>query len=278
MAIEVFQGGSIPRELSSGTMEFLWAKWKTLNATNSLSFQRLMEESDLPVRANLTCLVQTGDDFVYMYVGKAVQEGTGFDTTGRRLSASKTPVGRDLLEVYRHTAQSGVPSFVRFAGSAGRGQIWQGLVLPIRLAPETVFLVAYSEQINLHSDVCAHLFQSAPEPMLIASPIVNDVGDVRDGWVIMMNDAARTLLDFHDGIGNLRLRQLAMLAGFEFGFKLHPPVPDGTRSTLKPAHGLGAEVIRFANAFVLRLHRQDRAGARESVLAPALAPVESIPF
>ena len=56
------------RELSSAAMEFLWAKWKTLNATNSLSLQRLTEESSHPLRANSTYVLCTGDDCVYMYV------------------------------------------------------------------------------------------------------------------------------------------------------------------------------------------------------------------
>ncbi|MFT6669421.1 MAG: hypothetical protein ACJAVZ_000875, partial [Afipia broomeae] len=34
MAIEVFNGTSIPRELTTAAMEFLWVKWKTLNDTN----------------------------------------------------------------------------------------------------------------------------------------------------------------------------------------------------------------------------------------------------
>ncbi len=83
MAIEVFQGGSIPRELSSGAMEFLWAKWKTLNATNGLSLQRLTEESSHPLRANSTYMLSAGDDFVYMYVGDAIQAIIRFNPTGQ---------------------------------------------------------------------------------------------------------------------------------------------------------------------------------------------------
>jgi hypothetical protein len=271
MAIEVFQGGSIPRELSSGAMEFLWAKWKTLNATNSLSFQRLLEESHLPVRANLICMLQTGDDFIYMYVGKALQGWMGVNPTGWSLSASGNPVSRDLLEVYRQSAKTGTPSFVRFATSRGSGNLLQGLVLPIRLTAETALVIGYAEESNLQSDVCEFLFQTSTEAMMIASPIANDVGDVLDGWVVMMNDAARELLDFRDGIGNLRLKHLPQLQKFNFGFKLHPPVPAGTRSRLAPAHGLNAEVIRFAHTFALRLSRVTVA-LPTSNEAPTLAP------
>jgi hypothetical protein len=141
MAIEVFQGGSIPRELSSGAMEFLWAKWRALNATGSLSLQRLTEESSYPLRENSTYMVSAGDDFVYMYVGDVIRAIIGFNPTGRLLSKSESPVARDLLSVYRQAARTLVPSFVRFSSARNSRKIWQGLVLPIRLAPVTALMV-----------------------------------------------------------------------------------------------------------------------------------------
>ena len=128
--------------------------------------------------------------------------------TGQLLSTSDNPIARDLLAVYRQAAKTLVPSFVRFSGARNGRRIWQGLVLPIKLAPGTVLLVCYSEMISHQSEVCEHLFQTSRDAMLIASPIANEAGDVTDGWVVMMNDAARDFLGFRDGIGNLRLKHL----------------------------------------------------------------------
>ncbi len=121
-----------------------------------------------------------------------------------------------------------MPSFVRFSSARNSRQIWQGLVLPVKLAPGTVLLVCYTELISHQSEVCEHLFQTSREAMLIASPIANEMGEVTDGWVVMMNDAARDLLDFRDSTGNLRLKQLQRLQGLELRFKLHPPAANGT--------------------------------------------------
>lgn len=253
MAIEVFQGGSIPRELSSGAMEFLWAKWKTLNATNSLTLQRLTEESSHPLRANSTHMLSVGDDFVYMYAGEAVQAAAGFNPTGRLLSASDSPVARDLLVVYRQVARTLAPSFVRFSGARNGRQIWQGLVLPIKLAPGTVLLVCCTNLTSHQSEVYEHLFQTSRDAMLIASPIANEMGEVIDGWVVMINDAARGFLGFHDSIGNLRLKHLQRLRGFEPGFKLHPPAAAGTVLRAATDATFVAEIIRFAHVFALRL-------------------------
>ena len=76
-----------------------------------------------------------------------------------------------------------------------------------------MLLVCYSELISHQSEVCEHLFQTSRDAMLVASPIANEMGEVTDGWVVMMNDAARDFLDFRDSIGNLRLRHLHEAAG-----------------------------------------------------------------
>src|SRR5947208_16539134 len=149
MAIEVFHGASIPRELSSAAMEFLWAKWKTLSATNDLTLQRLTEESTHALREHSTFMVSVGDDFVHMYVGRAVQDALGYNPTGHLLSANDTPVARDLHELYRHAARHLLPSFVRTTAPRVRsGEIWQGLILPIKLADGVVILVCYTEQVS----------------------------------------------------------------------------------------------------------------------------------
>ena len=144
------------------------------------------------------------------------------------LSASDSPVARDLLELYRHAAKHLLPSFVRTTGPRFRsGEIWQGLTLPIKLADGVVILVCYSEQVSHHREVYEFLFQNSPEAMLVASPIANDVGDAVDGWVVMVNDAARRLLDFTDGIGSLRIKHLPQLKYLDLQFQAAPTGPAG---------------------------------------------------
>jgi len=273
MAIEVFQGGSIPRELTSGAMEFLWAKWRVLNATGGLSLQRLTEESSYQLAANSTYMLTAGDDFVFMYVGEAVQAAAGTNRTGQLISRSDNPIARDLLAVYRQSAKTLMPSFVRFSGARNGRRIWQGLVLPIKLAPGTVLLVCYSELISHQSEACEHLFQTSRDAMLIASPIANEAGDVVDGWVVMMNDAAREFLGFQDSIGNLRLKHLLRVKDLEFRFKLHPPVESGSVMIAANGDGYDAEIIRFAHVFAIRLTGEAtaRSGAINEA-APGLAP------
>jgi PAS domain-containing protein len=272
MAIEVFHGASIPRELSSAAMEFLWAKWKVLSATNDLTLQRLTEESTHPLRDNSSYMMSVGDDFVHMYVGQNIQQALGHNPTGQLLSASDSTVARDLLELYRHTAKHLVPSFVRTTGPRFRsGEIWQGLTLPIKLAEGVVILVCYSEQVSHQREVYEYLFQSSPEAMLVASPISNDVGDAVDGWVVMINDAARRLLSFDDGVGSLRVKQLPEFRNLDLAFKLHPPVRPGTPVRTTEAADFDVEIVRFANVFAI-LMRPRGASRVLPAAAPELAP------
>jgi PAS domain-containing protein len=274
MAIEVFHGASIPRELSSGALEFLWAKWKTLNATNALTLQRLTEETTHSIRDSSVFMVSGGDDFAYMYVGQAIQDALGSNPTGELLSVSTSLVSRDLLELYRHAAKHLVPSFIRTTGPRLRsGEIWQSLVLPIKLVEGVVILVCYWEQVSHHREVYEYLFQNSPEAMVVASPIVNDVGDALDGWVVMMNDAARSLLNFKDSIGNLRLKHLSELQAIDFSFKLHPPVGPGTSIRTVQGTDFEIEIIRFVNVFALVMRPNHPSGQkRRHTDAPALAP------
>jgi PAS domain-containing protein len=273
MAIEVFHGASIPRELSSAAMEFLWAKWKTLSATNDLTLQRLTEESNHALRDNSSFMMSVGNDFVHMYVGHNVQQALGYNPTGKMLSDSDSPVAQDLLELYRHAAKHLLPSFVRTTGPRFRsGEIWQGLTLPIKLADGVVILVCYSEQVSHHREVYEYLFQSSPEAMLVASPIANDVGDAVDGWVVMVNDAARRLLDFTDGIGSLRIKHLPQLSDLDFSFKLHPPVRPGTSVRTVEGPGFEVEIIRFINAFALVMRPPGSRRVATLAAAPELAP------
>ena len=101
MAIEVFTGTSIPRELATAALEFLWAKWKTLNDTNSLTLQRLTEECSYELRSNSIHLLSVNDDFVYMYVGEAMQANAGESLAGRLLLLDALSMNFRTLRVPR---------------------------------------------------------------------------------------------------------------------------------------------------------------------------------
>jgi PAS domain-containing protein len=267
MTIEVFHGASIPRELSSAAMDYLWAKWRTLNGTQALTLQRLTEESSLPLRENFSHLISHGDDFVTVYAGRNIVAAGAQEPPGAMMSAGPSGVASDLLDVFRRAARARAPAFVRFTGTVSQqGEIWQGLVLPVPLAGDLTLIVCYSERAAPQVEVHDHLFAAMSEAMVVARPIVEDSGLVTDGWVMMMNPAARDLLDWRDGIGNLRLRQLPPLREAAFGFRLHPPVAPGETCGHVRAAALAIDIVRFPQVFALRLR------ALGETAAPPLAP------
>lgn len=270
MAIEVFNGTSIPRELTTAAMEFLWAKWKTLHDTNDLTLQRLTEECSYQLRANSTHMMSVGDDFVYMYVGEAVQAAASEPLAGMALSQTSTnPLKREFADVYRQVAARVTPAFVRFTASWSQsGQLWQRLVLPIRIADGAVMLVIYSELINHQTEVYEHLFRTAPDAMVIASPIANDVGHTIDGWIVMMNDRARQLLSFDGSIGNLRLTQLPQFAGIDIWGRLYAPKSAAVATPVTTAD-FNIEIMRFPHVFGLRISpKLGNLDSKEATLVP----------
>lgn len=270
MAIEVFNGTSIPRELTTAAMEFLWAKWKTLKDTNDLTLQRLTEECSYQLRSNSIHLLTIGDDYAYMYVGEAVQASAHENLAGTLLSQQINPLKREFADVYRQVANRLTPAFVRFTATWSQsGQLWQRLVLPIRVAEGAVILVVYSELISHQTEIYDHLFRTAPDAMVIACPITNDVGHTTDGWVLMMNDRARQLLNFDGTIGNLRLTQLPQFAGVDFWGRLYAPKSANAATPVTTAD-FDVEIMRFPHVFGLRISpKSARLDTSEATLVPA---------
>lgn len=269
MAIEVFSGTSIPRELATAAMEFLWAKWKTLHDTNDLTIKRLTEECSYELRAHSIQMISVGDDFAYVYVGEAIQAAAHEKLAGSLLSQLTNPLKDEFAEVYRQVAKRMTPAFIRYTGGRSQsGQIWQRLVLPIRITDGTVMLMIYSELISYQIEVYEHLFRTAPDAMVIASPIANDVGHTVDGWIVMMNDRARKLLGFDGSIGNLRLTQLRQFANVDLWGRLYAPKSAAAATPVTTAE-FDVEIMRFPHVFGLRLSAKPGAlDAREATLVP----------
>jgi PAS domain-containing protein len=253
MSLEIFSTTSIPRELTTAAMEFLWAKWKTLHATGDLTLQRLTEESSHRLRDNCVFLLTAGDDFVYTYVGETIQKATGHNRAGTLLSDSNNPLSREYAAVYRKVADQMMPVCLRYTSPRSQnGKLWLRLALPVRVAPDAVIIVVYSELVSHHMEVYDHLFRTAPEAMVVASPIINDVGHTKDGWVVMMNDRAREILKFTTSIGNLRLSQIPQFANIDFWGRLYAPKAT-TIATPLATPDFDIELMRFPHVFGLKL-------------------------
>lgn len=215
MAVEIFHHDSIPQESLSPSMQFLLTKWTSLSAIKKLSLQAMVENSSFNVADNAMYMLTAGDDFLYMHMGSNVRAGIGEDRTGRLLSTIGTAITRDLRDAYRQAAEQGKPIFLRFTSPAAQNAlVWERVVLPIPVEPLGALLVCYSEVLSHHQDVFEYLFMNARHPSLVTYPIFNPAQELDDGWVLLMNNAARAAFSYDRPIGNLRLRELPL---FQFG-------------------------------------------------------------
>lgn len=268
MAIEVFHGSSIPRELATPGLEYIWTKWRTLFATGSLTVHRLVDESHPPLQANCAYLMPAGDDFAYVYIGKALQDAIFRTPTSTLLSAGDSPIVRDLAEIYRRVVREMTPAFTRFTStSSPPGTMWHNAVLPVRIAENSVILVSYFELVSHQMEVYEHLFRTAADAMAVASPITNDAGHVTDGWVLMMNDRARDLLGYRGPLANLRLQALPQFNRIDLWGRIYAPRAAAT--ALVAAGDFEIEILRFPHVFGLRMKPKE---AVVVAAAPSLAP------
>ncbi len=264
MAIEVFQGSSIPRDLVTSGMELIWAKWRTLTGTGDLTLHRLIDEAPAAMRGRFHLLTPAGQDFAYIYVGAELLEAVRPGPAGTLLGRD-TPLAREFAEVYRRALRDRSPLFTRFTGRrSAPGTTWHQLVMPVATSSDTVVIACYSELISHQIEVYEHLFRTASDAIAVASPISNDAGQVTDGWVLMMNDRAREMLEYGGALGNLRLSALRQFDGIDLWGRIYAPRPAG-KPLLVNAAGLEIEILRVPHVFGLRMKPR-------TIVSPPLTP------
>ncbi len=215
MAVEIFHLESIPQDALTPAMKFLLTKWNTLSVMNKLTLQAITESTSFNVRDNSSYMIPAGDDFFYMHMGDNVRAAVGQDFTGQLLSALDDTVARDLIDSYQQAVAQEKPIFIRFTSSFSENAlIWERIVLPVPIPRLGMVLVCYSEVLSHQQEVFAYLFKHGRRPWIVTYPIFNGDRELDDGWVLLMNDAARAAFSPDRPVRNMRLRDLSL---FQFG-------------------------------------------------------------
>lgn len=256
MAVEVFYSTAIPRESLSPTIEYLLAKWKTLKSTNDLTLQRLTEEASYPIQDHLIYLLPMNDDFVFMYVGQAIQKIVGFNPTGSLLSSIGDPVSRDLAHVYNRILQDGQPALARFKiPRPNIALMRQRLIVPIKIG-NTTLLVSYSENLAERNEIFNYLFKTSSHATFIIYPTIGASKQYEDAWILTSNDAAHNfvgLKDPPDERTTLTLRSFAPFASPEFWVALRRALMQATPRAVFKFESMDVEVLRFNTVTALRI-------------------------
>lgn len=215
MAVEIFHYDFIPQDKLTAAMKFLLTKWNTLSVMNRLTLQAITEHSSFNIPDNSAYMITAGDDFFYMHMGSNVRSAIGEDHTGKLLSTLNSAIAPDLLDAYQQAVAQKKPIFMRFTSPiAQNALVWERLVLPVLVDRLGTILICYSEVLSHHQGVFEYLFRTARHPWIVTYPIFTAEQELDDGWVLLMNDAARAAFQREQPIGNLRLRELAL---FQFG-------------------------------------------------------------
>jgi hypothetical protein len=210
MAVEIFHCDAIAQDRLTPAMRFLLTKWNTLSLTNKLSLPALTENTTFNIADNAAYMIPAGDDFFYMHFGKNVAAAVGQDFTGRLMVPVNDTVAHDLRDAYRQAGIAGKPLFLRYTTEIARNAlIWERLVLPVPVEGLGQLLVCYSEVLSHHQDVFEYLFHKARNAWIVTYPIFRGE-DFDDGWILLMNDAARAAFSYDRPIRSLRLREFKL--------------------------------------------------------------------
>ena len=255
MAVEIFHYDSIPQDALAPAMKFLLTKWNTLSVMNKLTLQALTENTTFNIADNSSYMIPAGDDFFFMHVGKNVSAAIGQDFTGLLLSHVNDTIAQDLLDAYQQAAAQQKPVFLRFTSDiAQNALVWERLILPAPIERIGPILVCYSEVLSHHQEVFEYLFQNARNPWIVTYPIFSD-GILDDGWVLLMNAAARTAFPYQGRIKNLRLRDLSLFQFGELWGRLRDGYAQANPRTTVSFEQLDLEMIKVNQLLAFRFDR-----------------------
>jgi len=256
MAVEIFHYDNIPQDALAPAMKFLLTKWNTLSVMHKLTLQSIIENTSFNIADNAAYMIPVGDgDFFFMHVGKNVSAAIGRDYTGQLMSNTNPTVAQDLLDAYQQAVVQQKPIFLRFTSDvAQKALVWERLVLPVSVDRMGTLLVCYSEVLSHQQQVFEYLFQNARNPWIVSYPIFN-AGALDDGWVLLMNAAARAAFSYDRPIKNLRLRDLALFQFGELWERMRESYARPAPRTTVGFHQLDLELIKVERLLAFRFDR-----------------------
>jgi hypothetical protein len=272
--VEIFHHDTIPQDALAPAMKFLLTKWNTLVVMNKLTLQAITENTSFNITDNSVYMLPTGDDFFFMHMGKNVSAAIGQDFTGRLISTVNDTIAPDLLDAYQQAVAQAKPAFLRFTSHiAQNALVWERLLLPVPVDRMGTLLVCYSEVLSHHQEVFEYLFQNARNPWIVTYPIFRG-GDLDDGWVLLMNAAARAAFPYQAAIKNLRLRDLALFQFGDLWERLRDSYVRANPRATVPFDQLDLELIKVNRLLAFRFDRNSVANDVPAVPAPAFVPAK----
>ena len=274
MAVEIFHYDSIPQDALTPAMKFLLTKWNTLSVMNKLTLQAITENASYPIVENSAYMIPSGDDFFFMHMGKSVTAAVGRDFTGRMLSTVNDTIARGLIDAYQQAVTQQKPAFLRFTTDiAQNALVWERLVLPVPVDGMGTILVCYSEVLSHQQEVFEYLFQNARNPWIVVYPIFSE-GLLDDGWVLMMNAAARAAFPFESPARNLRLRELSLFQFGELWERLRESYARANPRATVPFEQLDLDLIKVNRLLAFRFDRHSAPSEAVTVQAPDVVPAK----
>lgn len=209
-------GADVPGAVSHPTGQSLTAKWLQIKSERDPTLADFWHETDDAFPERSILFLKSERDYIYLHHGAFLRGRIGFSMQGRSLSELRTRIRARLIEVYDRSVEGFTLAYLlSFADFMHDVVLWGRLVLPLRMSATDprVALFVYCQPIADKPTILRTLFERTHASTLIATPIKDENGAMRDGWIVALNDEARRFTGVVEhASGDLHLRHIPLFA------------------------------------------------------------------
>jgi len=222
-------GADVPGTVSHPTGQSLMAKWLHIKAERDPTLADFWHDTDEAFLERSILFLRSGQDYIYLHHGAFLRGRIGFSMQGRSLSELRTRIRARLIEIYDRSVEGFTLAYLlSFADFAQDVVLWGRLVLPLRMSATdpSVALLVYCQPIADKPAILRALFERTHAGTIIATPIRDDGGAIRDGWIVALNEPARRFTGIVEHArGDLLLRRIPLFGRDDLWAYLMEPLP-----------------------------------------------------
>lgn len=253
-------GADVPGTVSHPTGQALTAKWLQIKAERDPTLADFWHQTDEAFLERSILFLKSERDYIYLHHGAFLRGRIGFSMQGRSLSELRTRIRARLMEVYDRSVETFTLAYLlSFADFMHDVVLWGRLVLPLRMSPADprVALLVYCQPIADKPTILRTLFERTRASTIIAIPIKDENGTIRDGWIVALNDEARRFTGLVEhATGDLLLRHIPLLARDDLWAYLIERLPEqvatATVSNRSTGETINLQVESFDEYIVIR--------------------------
>jgi diguanylate cyclase (GGDEF)-like protein len=143
-------------------------------------------------RDNVMLLTPDGEgDYLYLYYGSEIANGSGYDFTGQRVRNLPDDVACFSRKSYDRALAEGIPLYsVHRSSNALRVSLWERLILPVTAATGQNFVMVFTKAVQFREELLAAILDSSENGIIALEAVRGEHGEIEDALVVTANRRA----------------------------------------------------------------------------------------